>query len=50
MAESVNGFIDLLVGVGPEGKDLAVWFQNSNGPGCSSWDSNDSKNYHFKIQ
>lgn len=34
----------------PYGHDLAVWFQNSDDHGCSDWDSDYGRNFHFAIQ
>jgi uncharacterized protein YraI len=33
----------------PAGKDLAMWFENSDEHGCTGWDSNYGKNFHFLI-
>jgi hypothetical protein len=48
-AIEVDGYYDLLIPVS-EGKTFAVWFESTNGSGCSSWDSNDSKNFDFAIE
>ena len=34
----------------PFGSDLAVWFFNSDEGGCTGWDSNYGRNFHFAIQ
>jgi hypothetical protein len=34
----------------PYGRDLAIWFHNSDDSGCSDWDSDYSRNFHFTIQ
>jgi hypothetical protein len=33
----------------PPGGDLAVWFLNSDEGGCSEWDSNFGRNFHFAL-
>jgi hypothetical protein len=48
-AIAVDGYYDLLIPVS-EGKTFAVWFESTNDSGCSSWDSNDSKNFDFAIE
>jgi hypothetical protein len=34
----------------PYGSDLAIWFHNSDDSGCSDWDSDYGRNFHFTIQ
>lgn len=34
----------------PYGRNLAVWFHNSDDHGCSDWDSNYGNNFHFAVQ
>jgi len=34
----------------PFGKDLALWFHNTDVGGCSTWDSNYGRDFHFAIQ
>jgi hypothetical protein len=34
----------------PYGHDLAVWFLNSDEYGCTDWDSDYGRNFHFAIQ
>jgi hypothetical protein len=45
----VDGYYDLLIPIGP-GKNFALWFEDTNGSGCSEWDSNASKNFNFVIE
>lgn len=45
----VNGYYDFLVPVG-EGKELDLWFENTNSQGCVFWDSNASKNFVITIE
>jgi len=33
----------------PFGGDLAIWFHNSDAAGCSDWDSDYGRNFHFAI-
>jgi len=33
----------------PPGRDLAIWFSNSDEYGCSQWDSSYGNNFHFAI-
>jgi hypothetical protein len=33
----------------PAGKDLAMWFENSDEHSCTAWDSNYARNFHFLI-
>jgi len=33
----------------PPGNDLAVWFSNSDEYGCSQWDSDYGRNFHFAL-
>lgn len=40
--------VDQLITV-PTGHDLAVWFENSDPLGCTAWDSDYGRNYHFAI-
>ena len=51
VAPSRAGFlvgVDVPITV-PFGRDLAVWFLNSDELGCSAWDSDYGRNYHFAI-
>ena len=33
----------------PPGRDLAIWFSNSDEYGCNQWDSSYGNNFHFAI-
>jgi hypothetical protein len=44
----VNVPVDVTLDV-PPGGDLAVWFLNSDEFGCSEWDSNYGRNFHFAL-
>ncbi|MGZ3405519.1 MAG: DUF6209 family protein [Polyangia bacterium] len=33
----------------PPGRDLAMWFSNSDEYGCSEWDSSYGRNFHFAL-
>jgi hypothetical protein len=40
--------VDITIDV-PPGHDLALWFHNSDESGCSDWDSNYGRNFHFAL-
>jgi hypothetical protein len=45
----VRGRVDVPIVI-PSGKDLAFWFVTTNDQGCSGYDSDYGKNFHFVIQ
>jgi hypothetical protein len=44
----VNQPVDAAISI-PFGADLALWFHNSDESGCSAWDSNYGRDFHFAI-